>query len=225
MCECFKMWIMWIISQILKMWAECLLDSGLVAQKDFTVYQRNMISKDIWVKQYLNQRGWEFRYLVEIERKEEERCVCVCLYWLSGRGSRRQTQSERSPQKDFQVLHWCYSLVSLNTYLHYKAIIYFAQLLQGRTPCSTWTWAIEFANPRPRTATVLKMWPAHIQMCWECRVCDRFICRYNSNHIWNFKCSSQILEKETGVINFENIFYLTKSNQNTIWPCNQYKQC
>ena len=29
------------------MWAERLLDSGLVAQKDFTVYQRNMISKDI----------------------------------------------------------------------------------------------------------------------------------------------------------------------------------
>lgn len=128
------MWIMWIISQILKMWAECLLDSGLVAQKDFTVYQRNMSSKDIWVKQYLNQRAessdtwWRLR-----EKKRKD--VCASLLG-AGRGLKEgKPQSERSPlDSGFPRYFTGATLVSLNTYLHYKAIIYFAQLLQGRTP-------------------------------------------------------------------------------------------
>lgn len=79
------------------MWAECLLDSGLVAQKDFTVYQRNMISKDICVKQYLNYRVAESSDTWWRLREKKRKDVCVSLL-AAGRGLEEdRPHSQRSP--------------------------------------------------------------------------------------------------------------------------------
>lgn len=215
-------------SYLKKVWTEPLLPGGLAAQKEhFIASQRDTISKDIWIKEYLS---WRLEVqMLGGESTGGETCVlglkkghALCrLQGEAGEGQACLTSKRELSLPWKRVCPHYFagaSLVFLNNNFCIRPLFIFGRAELFRAGLGLWNLLA------PGHRWLCSMWLVCIQMGWECEVCDRCIWNYNPTTSGSL-CSCQIFKKEEETGEIKDIFYLTQSIRNIIWLCNQLKHC
>lgn len=141
-----EMWIMWILIANFKILGRnaCWIVAWLL--RKILQFIKEWFPKDIWVKQYLNQRAESSDTWWRLREKKKERCVSLLAAGRAEEGGQTSKWKISPWQWISQVLHWCYS--SFSQYLFaLQGHHLFCPVATGQNPCSTWTWAISLLTP------------------------------------------------------------------------------